>query len=320
LKGAHSDPVAVPLANGAVILAGGNFPTVERLDPEGTAWTDVGTLMTPRIDGCITSIPGGVLFAGGTYVGPSYTVEGYFGAEAAATCASDDECASGKCSGGKCTEPPAIDAGVPDAPPAADAGAGTPKVEGSFEHCSKDSECSTGHCVDGVCCDTACEETCHSCVLPGSAGKCTVEPIGVDLRGECGIALSCTGTCSGDGKCVGAGAGSQCAPSKCTSPQAGVGPAICASRGARCPSNEVTPFDCAPYACEPIFGACRTSCAASSDCAGGNVCDIGSKTCVAPSGSAPADSGGCSYGGSATASPIWLLLALVSLRRSSRAL
>jgi hypothetical protein len=322
MKAVHSNPVAVPLANGAIIVTGGNEPLVERLDPKGTAWTDVGTLMTPRIDGCIVPIPGGALFAGGVYVGPTYTVEAYFGADAAASCSVDDECASGKCSGGKCTAPPALDAGVPDASPAADTGAGgTPKVEGSFEHCSKDSECATGHCADGVCCDTACNDTCHSCVLPGSAGKCTVEPIGVDLRGECGIALSCTGTCGGDGKCIGAGAGSQCAPSKCTSASTGVGPAVCTARGAHCPTSEITPFDCAPYACEPIFGACRTSCAASSECAGGNVCDVSSKTCVTPTATAGEESGGCSYGSSAsTTSPLWLLLALVSLRRSSRAL
>ncbi|MGZ5970351.1 MAG: hypothetical protein ACXWP4_21925, partial [Polyangiales bacterium] len=120
-----------------------------------------------------------------------------------------------------------------------------------------------------------------------------------------------------DGKCVGASAGTQCAPSKCTSASTGVGPALCTARGARCP-EEVAEFDCAPYACEPIFGACRTSCTVSNDCAGGNVCDVASKTCIAP---APSDSGGgCSYARGASFSGVWLLLALVSLRRSSRAL
>jgi hypothetical protein len=168
-----------------------------------------------------------------------------------------------------------------------------PSVDG-FVRCSKGSECPSGFCVEGVCCDSACTDRCHSCALLSSPGKCTLEPIGVDLRSECGPANTCLGTCDGKGECIGAGNGTMCARNRCKTASTGVGPAYCAAPGAKCPTDETVPFDCAPYACEPAFGACLTSCKSSADCANGAVCDVGSGQCVSPQ---PAeDSGGCAFG------------------------
>jgi hypothetical protein len=170
--------------------------------------------------------------------------------------------------------------------------AGTPSVKG-IALCAKDSECSTGHCVEGVCCDTACDTKCFSCALLSSPGKCTPEPIGVDLKNECGAAASCLATCGGSGQCVGAGDGTMCARNRCTGPSTGIGAAYCKMHGTPCDENAGVEFDCSPYACAPAFGACLTACATTEDCANGFTCDTDAKTCVA----APATKGGgCSLG------------------------
>jgi hypothetical protein len=201
-----------------------------------------------------------------------------------------------------------------------------PNVDGTFQRCTKGSDCSTGFCVDGVCCDTACNDRCHSCALLSNPGKCTVEPIGVDLRSDCGPANTCLGTCDGAGQCIGAGAGTMCARNRCTGPSTGVGPAYCAAPGAKCPTDDGVVFDCAPYICEPAFGACRTQCNSSADCANGFVCEGASKTCVpaaAATGATGDDGGGgCAMGtragkGGLAAIVVALLLAGVRRRRSS---
>ncbi|MGZ3453248.1 MAG: Kelch repeat-containing protein [Polyangiales bacterium] len=197
---------------------------------------------------------------------------------------------------------------------------------GDFQRCSKASDCATGFCVEGVCCDSACNDRCHSCALLTSPGKCTLEPIGVDLKQECGPANQCLGTCGSAGECVGSGTGTECARNRCVDSTTGVGPAYCASPGGKCDIGAVVPFDCAPYICEPAFGACRSNCVTSTDCARDFVCDVGTKTCVA----APAASdgatgsdggGGCSTHGPGSKAGAGLLLALAlaatARRRSS---
>jgi hypothetical protein len=186
----------------------------------------------------------------------------------------------------------------------------------SVQTCAKDADCPSGFCVEGVCCDSRCDQACHSCALLTSPGKCTEEPIGVDLKQDCGPAFTCLGTCGAGGECIGAGKGSMCARNRCTGPSAGVGPAYCSAPGARCDESDVVPFDCSPYVCAPAFGACLTGCASSLDCADTFVCDVASKTCIAP---APAeDSGGCAINtpGRARALPILaLVLAAIGARR-----
>ncbi len=246
-------------------------------------------------------------------------------------CTTGADCTTGYCdlATAKCTAPPGdagADTSITDTgTPPEDTGSATdaliiaeepaPKlpekpVVPEFQRCVHNSECSTGHCVDGVCCDTACTDRCHSCALLGSPGKCTQEPVGVDLRNECGPANTCLGTCGAKGECIGAGTGTMCARNRCTTASTGAGPAYCASPGATCNVDDTVPFDCSPYICEPAFGACRSSCASSSDCANGFICDVGSKTCtpLPP----PADEGGCA----ASSRPVktslaaWVVLAI----------
>ncbi|MBK7395953.1 MAG: hypothetical protein IPJ34_06510 [Myxococcales bacterium] len=271
------------------------------------------------------------------------------------TCTGDADCAVGVCDTGtgKCV--PSLDAGVDtgtetgdgaiadtaDTSPvdsgATDSGADAPsdtwttadgaaptlpsKPEVSeFIRCTKSSECATGHCVDGVCCDTACKERCHSCALLSNPGKCTVEPVGVDLRNECGPSNTCLGTCGGAGECVGSGKGTMCGRNRCTGPATGVGPAYCAGPGASCPGDEAVPFDCSPFVCEPAFGACRNSCATSADCANGFACDTTSRLCVAAT-TPPVEDGGCAVPAgrsSAQGGVVVALLALAGLLRRRR--
>ncbi len=240
-------------------------------------------------------------------------------------CVVNTDCAAGVCdpATGKCGGLP-LDGGVSDGgadlgvaeTPAPDPGA-KPTV-GSFVRCNKASDCATGHCVDGICCDTACKERCHTCALLTSPGKCVESPVGVDLKGECGPANACFGTCGPGGACVGSGPGTMCARNRCTSPSAGVGAAFCAGAGAACPT-ELVPFDCAPYVCEPAFGACRSTCSTSADCINGFACDVDSGRCQA---AAPAaEDSGCAMGGAAHDATAWwgLVVALGVLGRRRRA-
>jgi MYXO-CTERM domain-containing protein len=169
-----------------------------------------------------------------------------------------------------------------------------PELTVEFKRCSNGSECPSGFCVEGVCCNSACNQRCFSCALLNTPGTCTQEPIGVDLKSECGPALTCLGTCGEGAECIGAGTGTMCARNRCTGPTTGAGPAYCSSPGAKCNTDETVAFDCAPFVCEPAFGACRTTCASSNDCAQGFLCDTASKTCVAAP-PPPAESGdsGC---------------------------
>ena len=107
-----------------------------------------------------------------------------------------------------------------------------------------------------------------------------------------------------------------CARNRCNGPSNGVGPAYCSAPGAKCPSDDAVAFDCSPYICEPAFGACRATCAASTDCANGFVCDVSSKTCV-PTPAPPEEDSGCATGRgtSSHVAAFGLLLALVGVAR-----
>lgn len=171
-------------------------------------------------------------------------------------------------------------------------GDATPIQPPGAQRCSFDAECPTGFCVDGVCCDSRCDTPCHSCALLTSPGKCTAEPYGVDLKQDCGRSLDCFATCGGNGQCVGAGPGVMCARNRCTGPSSGVGAAFCAAAQRACPADEGVPFECGAYACDPAFGACKTACTSTDDCAPGNVCELTTKTC-APTPVASSGDSGC---------------------------
>jgi hypothetical protein len=301
----REDAVAVPLADGRVVVIGGEsgdgqpeLATAEIFDPQLLA---TGASCTAG-SGCTSGTCAQGICCATSCLGTcqSCAVPGHLGA-----CSLDPSCGS-------------LDAGVADA--AAD-GSASPTIIGDFKSCARASDCASGHCVDGVCCDTACADRCHSCALPGSPGTCTAEPVGVDLRRECGGGLQCSGTCGPGGACIGSGAGVQCAPSRCVSSSTGVGPAQCTAVGAACPTDLAVPFDCGGYACEPALGACRTGCASSDECANGYTCDVAAKSCVASAAQPPSSSGGCvasgaARGGSAIAAlGLGVALALLLRRR-----
>ena len=108
-----------------------------------------------------------------------------------------------------------------------------------------------------------------------------------------------------------------CARNRCTGASAGVGPSYCSAPGAKCTTDDAVGFDCAPYVCEPAFGACRSNCVSSSDCANGFVCDVASKSCIAAptiETAAPTDDGGgCGYGSRKTPPGLLALFALLGL-------
>jgi hypothetical protein len=210
------------------------------------------------------------------------------------------------------------DAGAPTTIDGAiDAGASErPIVSGKFQRCAVGSDCATGFCVDGVCCDTECRAPCHSCALPSSPGVCALEPVGVDLRTECGPTHGCLGTCDGKGACTGAVAGAQCEPSRCLGGSAGRGPAACTAPGVACPVERAVDFDCAPYICEPAFGRCRDGCTQSTDCASGFVCDVLPGKCVAVESSS-GDSG-CAHAGPRARSTLAGAIVLAGLVAATR--
>jgi MYXO-CTERM domain-containing protein len=278
---------SLTLLPSGLVLAFGGETTGKMLffDPATSSWNDAGFATTPRsYHAAVPLGDGSVLLAGGSvdplgYAGDTDTAELFVAAAEGSACKSDGECLSYSCVSGKCSAPGSV---VAPPPPST-------TLTGTFTRCDKDAACPSGHCVDGVCCDTACTERCHSCVLPSAPGVCTPEPVGVDLRGECGAQATCSGTCGPSGACIGSTAGSLCARSACTSATTGRGPAVCTAPGAACPKETAIPFDCGPYTCEPAFGACRSNCSSSSDCAGGFVCS--EQKCIAPT--QEGDPGGC---------------------------
>jgi hypothetical protein len=273
---------------------------------------------------CVTPVVDAGVDAAGADAGADAAAEA--GAEAAADTAAEAEAAADTATAADT----AADAPLPpgDGEPAAGwpHGDATPVEPASVHRCAFDAECETGFCVEGVCCDQRCDAPCHSCAMLTAPGKCTLEPYGVDLKQSCGRALDCFATCGGAGQCVGAGPGVMCARNRCTGPSAGVGAAFCAAAGQACPTAEGVGFECGAYGCDPAFGACRTVCTTSDDCAPGNLCDPESQRC-APPPPAP-ESSGCDVGlagdvaggtqGRAILAAVGAALAIVVTRRRRR--
>ncbi|MFI5298875.1 MAG: FG-GAP repeat protein, partial [Polyangiales bacterium] len=172
-------------------------------------------------------------------------------------------------------------------------------ITGQVIPCASDAQCPStqSHCVDGICCNTACTGNCMTCTLATSPGACVPVPLGIDPHAQCGAPASCISTCDGTGSCTAAFKGTQCAPSVCTDATHGTGPTYCSAVAKQCDTTAATPFDCAPYACAPAFGACFAICSTTNECASGSTCDTTSQHCVAASGGS---TGGCAV---ATTSP-----------------
>jgi hypothetical protein len=343
MNAARSDQTLTLLARGQVLVVGGDSTgLIERFDPGAAGFVTAGIASVARERHvAIDFDDGSVLFAGGAVSGIATSAAELWTAHpVGATCTTNVDCASFSCDPGTSTCTAASDAGPPvdataDAADAADAAEtalppadtalppadAKPSLAALAKDCQVDGDCTSGHCVEKVCCDTECKEACHSCVLPGAPGICTAEPTGVDLRGECGVALACVGTCGPAGKCIGAGAGTQCQPSECVGVAQARGPAYCSANGAPCPTDARLTFDCAPNSCDYAFGACRSGCSTGDDCAPGWNCDVTIGKCIA---APPSSSGGCVWteGGSLSGAALpAALLALVTLghRRRRRA-
>ncbi len=160
--------------------------------------------------------------------------------------------------------------------------------------CAVSADCLTTYCVDGVCCSSACTGVCKSCAIAGMLGTCSNSAAGTDADNECADqgAMTCgtTGVCDGAGACQKYPSGTICAPSSCSgSTQTNAdncnGMGTCVDRGTSL---------CSPYVCGAT--ACKTSCAADSDCVSGAYCLM--TTCVAKKaqGVACASGSQCSSG------------------------
>jgi hypothetical protein len=181
-----------------------------------------------------------------------------------------------------------------DAPPVACAEAPEgKKPDGSKCGCTE--ECESGFCVDGVCCNTACDDLCRACNVPGSPGICSFIPAGSPpaLPGQC--EADAPESCGRDGTCDGAGAcrkhpdGTACKAGRCEG-SAVVGAGVCAD-GA-CQDGPTVP--CSPFACDPSAGRCFATCSSAREC-DGRAC--AQKTCGAkPLGAECSQDGECESG------------------------
>jgi hypothetical protein len=117
--------------------------------------------------------------------------------------------------------------------------------------CNTDGLCGSGFCADGVCCNERCGDPCHSC---GGGNGVTA------------------GTCAPDAANTVCGAAS-CMGSTLTPAPRCDSAANCLPRPAAACTGNLT---CASAT------ACKTKCAASSDCTGGMVCDVATGACKVP--------------------------------------
>jgi hypothetical protein len=137
--------------------------------------------------------------------------------------------------------------------------------------------CNSTFCAQEVCCSTACAGLCSSCALAGSVGSCAAVPAGQDPLNQCedqGVATCGTdGSCNGSGACRRYAAGTVCVPQSCSG-SVRTPNATCNSSG-MCVTPATQP--CAPYGC--TGGACRTTCATTTDCSGAPFVCLGT-TCT----------------------------------------
>ncbi len=165
--------------------------------------------------------------------------------------------------------------------------------------CGTAGDCLSGICTDGVCCDRACTSLCEACDVSGSSGTCTaVTGQPHNSRPPCGgtgLGTICGQACNGvdTTRCTYATATTACSADTCSGGTA-THTGSCNFAG-RCIFATST---CGVYACDAT--ACKTTCAAMSDCAAGFHC--AGSTCVPLDGlgKACADGSSCAAGLSCT--------------------
>jgi len=189
-------------------------------------------------------------------------------------CAEASTCATGNCVDGVCCATASCGAG------------GSCAVDGKRGTCTKTAgapcaaaaECGTGYCVDGVCCASLCDGVCEACDVSGRVGSCA-PVVGAPRGGRpaCPTDTSnpcATKTCDGtETKSCSAFVGAEvtCRPASCKEGSA-TPRTQCDGKGA-CP--EAVASDCGGLACTADGVACKTSCAADTDCLATHTCEAG---------------------------------------------
>ena len=138
--------------------------------------------------------------------------------------------------------------------------------------CVLAAECANGSCADGFCCSRPCNGACEACnVTPGT---CTFLSGAPHAGRVCAGTGACVGTCNGlAATCTLPGATTSCRTATCTGGSA-ISAGVCDGLGT-CSAAVTTP--CAPFTCGPT--ACKSSCAADSDCLAGSFCYTPNGTC-----------------------------------------
>jgi hypothetical protein len=150
--------------------------------------------------------------------------------------------------------------------------------------CAAGSQCISGYCVDGVCCGSAGCGTCQACNLNGM-GSCSAYPSGAAApSGQCPVTTACgnTGTCNGAGACTQSATTVVCGAATCTGVTYTPAP-TCTGTGS---CGTASPTTCGQYVCGT--GACKTTCAADTDCSSGNYCTGAGGSCVSQKGNGAA--------------------------------
>ncbi|MBI2390021.1 MAG: hypothetical protein HYV09_10570 [Deltaproteobacteria bacterium] len=194
-------------------------------------------------------------------------------------CASDDDCATGYwCSSTVCV---------------------AKKANGVA--CGAGRECTSTFCVDGVCCNSGCRDgagallQCGACNVTGKVGTCSpvvgAPPAGRAACFGAGVGTTCGPSCNGvdTTRCNLAATTVSCSSTACA---AGVETHLskCDGKG-KCLD---VPNACGAYACGA--SSCKTSCAASTDCAAGFYCNAGACVPVVGLGKSCIDASSCASG------------------------
>ncbi len=195
--------------------------------------------------------------------------------------------------GGACTALPAgstdLKATTPCLGKQACDGAGKCKTaNGQF--CSLTSTCASGFCADNACCESLCIQTCKSCAVKGSEGKCINLPLG---QQDANATSPCKGlqACDGKGKCKAAN-GQKCIYStECASGNCADGVCCDSACTETCKTCDGANTSGAAGACSNITVLFQDK-NATVPCIGSQACD-GNGTCKAGVGETCKDNKDC---------------------------
>jgi hypothetical protein len=190
-------------------------------------------------------------------------------------CRAPDEisCAPYICNGARCYAACGSDASCSNGNACLQGSCG-PKPNGAF--CSAGSECQSGQCAQGVCCTTTCADSCFSCAVAGSMGRCITVPTGQpDPAAVC--ADQGAASCGSDGKCQSGTCqkyqqGTACSSASCRVPGSTFTAAGTCDGAGSCKTP--APISCFPFICG--LNACESACTSDGDCAQGQYCSAGS--------------------------------------------